>query len=98
MGLIKVMEQAAELIGDHHSFCDYISLSLSLLSLFVSLLLLCVWLMKAASSRVTGCNAASLQQFMPANSIKGVKEFLGEVAAGNIFLTHVHTGTVLIRP
>lgn len=42
MGLIKVMEQAAELIGDHHSFCDYISLSLSPLALCFSFAPLCL--------------------------------------------------------
>lgn len=42
MGLIKGMEQTAEVIGDHRSFTNYFFLN----SLLLSLLLLCVLLKK----------------------------------------------------
>ena len=78
MGLIKGMEQTAELIRDHHSFLQFYFF---LPSLFLSLLLLCVLLIIATSSRVTGPNAAILSLFTLADIIRGVQEFLSDVCS-----------------
>lgn len=70
MGLIKGMEQTAELIRDT-------TLSPTLPSpLALSLLLLCVRFMKATSSPVRGSNAAFLPLITPVDVIRGFWIFL----------------------